>query len=197
MLGSLSTRNFKLRVPLAFSRRNLSQTKHNTDHTSKHYLFHSSLRVITNNFKVNWLTIHKYMDKFIESRWQPNFSRLPWHYASLNDILSWWANVLLDGTRGLITGAAWQEGGGSWALVLASWPEWARTALDYVAKSDEPSCCVSGSEVLRPLDTLGWGDSVPPCPLRFFPSDWDTSLSMSLSTCNIRLSWQYFQWCMY
>lgn len=100
MSGSLSTRNFKLRIPLAFFRRNLSQTKHNTDHTSKHYLFHSSLGVITSNFKVSWLTIRKYMDKFIESRWQPNLSHLPWHYASLNDILSWWANVLLDGTRG-------------------------------------------------------------------------------------------------
>lgn len=94
---------------------------------------------------------------------------------------------------GLITGAAWQEGGGSWALVLASSPEWARTALDYVARSDEPNCCVSGSEVLRPLDTLGCGESVPPRLLRFFPSDWDTSLSTSLSACNVSITWWYFQ----
>lgn len=81
-------------------------------------------------------------------------------------------------------GAAWQEGGGRRALVVAWLPVWARAALDYVANSDDPSCCVSGSDVLRPLDTLGWEDSVPPFPLMFLASDWDTSLSTSLSACN-------------
>lgn len=74
-----------------------------------------------------------------------------------------------------------RKGGGSRALVLAALPV---GALDYVASSGEPSCCVSGSEVLRPFDTLPWGESRPPRPLdRFLPSDWDTSLSTSLSVC--------------
>lgn len=69
-------------------------------------------------------------------------------------------------------------------MVASLLPAGARPALDYVARSDAPSCCVSGSDVLRPFDTFGWGDSVPPRTLdAFLPSDWEASLSASLSVC--------------
>lgn len=80
-----------------------------------------------------------------------------------------------------------RKGGcGSWALVLVTTtlPVEARPDLDYVARSEDPNCWVSGSEELRPLETFGWAGSVLPRPPdKLLASDWDTSLSTSLSPC--------------
>lgn len=67
-------------------------------------------------------------------------------------------------------------------LVTTTLPVEARPDLDYVARSEDPNCWVSGSEELRPLETFGWAGSVLPRPPdKLLASDWDTSLSTSLS----------------